>query len=351
MSRRKGAAAAGGGAGPMAMAAMEEEAAELRRGPWTLEEDNLLMSYIACHGEGRWNLLARCSGLKRTGKSCRLRWLNYLKPDIKRGNLTAEEQLVILELHAKWGNRWSRIAQHLPGRTDNEIKNYWRTRVQKQARQLKVDANSAVFREAVRCYWMPRLLDKMSMAAASTAAPPPLMEQHGQGVLSSSQSPPIGSDQLCCYGPAAAGFDPSPSASTSGSTAAAALQPAPVPCFSELNWEDQYCYPSGGDLDGGAGGMELDSAALLGSLGLDGLDLGPAESYLPDATLLDYLNYSSCTANAAMNMMAMNGGSYNNSSYCGGGGAMVDGDHHDTTTAATTCHAARKLAGEWGGGI
>ncbi|VAH56123.1 unnamed protein product [Triticum turgidum subsp. durum] len=134
MSRRKGAAAAGGGgAGPMEMAAMEEEAAELRRGPWTLEEDNLLMSYIACHGEGRWNLLARCSGLKRTGKSCRLRWLNYLKPDIKRGNLTAEEQLVILELHAKWGNRWSRIAQHLPGRTDNEIKNYWRTRVQKQA--------------------------------------------------------------------------------------------------------------------------------------------------------------------------------------------------------------------------
>ncbi|WOL02836.1 Myb-related protein P-like [Canna indica] len=134
---------------------------ELRRGPWTLEEDTLLIHYIACHGEGRWNLLARCSGLKRTGKSCRLRWLNYLKPDIKRGNLTPEEQLLILELHSKWGNRWSRIAQHLPGRTDNEIKNYWRTRVQKQAKQLKIDANSALFRDAVRCYWMPRLLAKM----------------------------------------------------------------------------------------------------------------------------------------------------------------------------------------------
>lgn len=126
----------------MAMAAMEEEAAELRRGPWTLEEDNLLMSYIACHGEGRWNLLARCSGLKRTGKSCRLRWLNYLKPDIKRGNLTAEEQLVILELHAKWGNRWSRIAQHLPGRTDNEIKNYWRTHMRKKAQEEKMMAKN-----------------------------------------------------------------------------------------------------------------------------------------------------------------------------------------------------------------
>ncbi|MQM01194.1 hypothetical protein Taro_033937 [Colocasia esculenta] len=144
-----------------------EDDMELRRGPWTLEEDTLLIHYIACHGEGRWNQLARCSGLKRTGKSCRLRWLNYLKPDVKRGNLTPEEQILILELHSKWGNRWSRIAQHLPGRTDNEIKNYWRTRVQKQARQLKIDANSAVFRDAVRCFWMPRLLEKMASSPPS----------------------------------------------------------------------------------------------------------------------------------------------------------------------------------------
>ncbi|XP_058088983.1 MYB-like transcription factor EOBI [Magnolia sinica] len=143
----------------------EEEETELRRGPWTLEEDSLLIQYITCHGEGRWNLLARCSGLKRTGKSCRLRWLNYLKPDVKRGNLSPEEQILILELHSKWGNRWSRIAQHLPGRTDNEIKNYWRTRVQKQARQLKIDANSTRFRDTIRCFWMPRLLEKMGSSS------------------------------------------------------------------------------------------------------------------------------------------------------------------------------------------
>ncbi|KAK6122286.1 hypothetical protein DH2020_043906 [Rehmannia glutinosa] len=134
---------------------------ELRRGPWTLEEDNLLIQYISCHGEGRWNSLANFAGLNRTGKSCRLRWLNYLKPDIKRGNLTPHEQLLILELHSKWGNRWSKIAQHLPGRTDNEIKNYWRTRVQKQARQLKIDSNSKKFLEAIRTVWMPRLMEKM----------------------------------------------------------------------------------------------------------------------------------------------------------------------------------------------
>ncbi|KAL0433883.1 UNVERIFIED_CONTAM: Transcription factor [Sesamum latifolium] len=78
---------------------------DLRRGPWTVEEDFTLINYIAHHGEGRWNSLARSAGLKRTGKSCRLRWLNYLRPDVRRGNITLEEQLLILELHSRWGNR------------------------------------------------------------------------------------------------------------------------------------------------------------------------------------------------------------------------------------------------------
>ncbi|XP_016509793.1 transcription factor MYB62 isoform X3 [Nicotiana tabacum] len=138
-----------------------DEEIGLRRGPWTVEEDSLLVNYISQHGEGRWNMLAHRAGLKRTGKSCRLRWLNYLKPDVKRGNLTPQEQLLILELHFKLGNRWSKIAQYLPGRTDNEIKNYWRTRVQKQAKHLKIDSNSAAFQHMIRCIWIPRLLQKI----------------------------------------------------------------------------------------------------------------------------------------------------------------------------------------------
>ncbi|CAL0298953.1 unnamed protein product [Lupinus luteus] len=110
---------------------------EVRKGPWTMEEDLILINYIANHGEGVWNSLAKSAGLKRTGKSCRLRWLNYLHPDVRRGNITPEEQLLIMELHAKWGNRWSKIAKHLPGRTDNEIKNFWRTRIQKHIKQAE----------------------------------------------------------------------------------------------------------------------------------------------------------------------------------------------------------------------
>ncbi|KAK4767520.1 hypothetical protein SAY86_015270 [Trapa natans] len=146
---------------------------ELRRGPWTVEEDLTLINYITLHGEGRWNSLARSAGLKRTGKSCRLRWLNYLRPDVRRGNITLEEQLLILELHSRWGNRWSKIAQYLPGRTDNEIKNYWRTRVQKHAKQLKCDVNSKQFKDTMRHLWMPRLVERIQAASAPAPAPAP----------------------------------------------------------------------------------------------------------------------------------------------------------------------------------
>ncbi|MBA0560160.1 hypothetical protein Golob_017076 [Gossypium lobatum] len=149
-----------------------EEEMELRKGPWTEEEDSMLRAYVNIHGEGRWNTVARLSGLKRTGKSCRLRWLNYMRPEIKRGNISLEEQLLILELHSRWGNRWSKIAQHLPGRTDNEIKNYWRTRVQKQAKQLNCDVNSKQFKDAMRYVWIPRLVERIRASSESPSSQP-----------------------------------------------------------------------------------------------------------------------------------------------------------------------------------
>ncbi|KAH7838055.1 hypothetical protein Vadar_021512 [Vaccinium darrowii] len=139
----------------------EEEMIELRKGAWTFEEDMKLIDCISIHGPAHWNYLARSAGLRRTGKSCRLRWLNYLHPNVKRGNITLEEQILILELHFRWGNRWSKIAQELPGRTDNEIKNYWRTRVQKLAKQLNCDVNSTQFRDTLRHLWLPRLRERV----------------------------------------------------------------------------------------------------------------------------------------------------------------------------------------------
>ncbi|BAT86226.1 hypothetical protein VIGAN_04385600 [Vigna angularis var. angularis] len=159
--------------------AEEVNSEDTRKGPWSVEEDTLLQNYVATHGDGRWNSVARCAGLKRSGKSCRLRWLNYLRPDVRRGNITLQEQITILDLHSRWGNRWSKIARHLPGRTDNEIKNYWRTRVLKQARNLKCDVDSEQFKDALRYVWMPRLIERIE-PSSETHHPPPvsLFELH-----------------------------------------------------------------------------------------------------------------------------------------------------------------------------
>jgi len=110
---------------------------ETRKGPWTEQEDLQLVCTVRLFGERRWDFIAKVSGLNRTGKSCRLRWVNYLHPGLKRGRMSPQEERLILELHARWGNRWSRIARRLPGRTDNEIKNYWRTHMRKKAQERK----------------------------------------------------------------------------------------------------------------------------------------------------------------------------------------------------------------------
>nr|QBK15080.1 MYB12L protein [Paeonia suffruticosa] len=104
----------------------------LKKGRWTAEEDDILIKYIQSNGEGSWRSLPKNAGLLRCGKSCRLRWINYLRGDLKRGNISSEEEDIIIKLHASIGNKWSLIAGQLPGRTDNEIKNYWNSHLSRK---------------------------------------------------------------------------------------------------------------------------------------------------------------------------------------------------------------------------
>ncbi|KAL8141044.1 hypothetical protein V2J09_007065 [Rumex salicifolius] len=127
----------------------------LKKGPWTPEEDDVLANYIKTEGEGRWRTLPKRAGLLRCGKSCRLRWMNYLRPSVKRGQIAPDEEDLILRLHRLLGNRsliysispsvlsiflgWSLIAGRIPGRTDNEIKNYWNTHLSKKLISQGID--------------------------------------------------------------------------------------------------------------------------------------------------------------------------------------------------------------------
>ncbi|KAK6917437.1 SANT/Myb domain, partial [Dillenia turbinata] len=108
------------------------EKAHVKKGTWTAEEDQKLIAYIMQHGITNWRKLPKHAGLARCGKSCRLRWVNYLRPNLKRGNFTKEEEDTIIKLHEAMGNRWSAIAARLPGRTDNEIKNHWHIYLKKR---------------------------------------------------------------------------------------------------------------------------------------------------------------------------------------------------------------------------
>ncbi|KAF9607380.1 hypothetical protein IFM89_034146 [Coptis chinensis] len=111
----------------------------VKRGLWTAEEDAKILAYVSDNGPGNWTSVPKKAGLRRCGKSCRLRYTNYLRPDLKHDNFTPQEEELIINLHAAIGSRWSLIAQQLPGRTDNDVKNHWNTKLRKKLCGMGID--------------------------------------------------------------------------------------------------------------------------------------------------------------------------------------------------------------------
>ncbi|PRQ15925.1 putative transcription factor MYB-HB-like family [Rosa chinensis] len=155
------------------------EKTEMTKGAWSIQEDQKLIDYIQKHGEGCWNSLPKAAGLRRCGKSCRLRWINYLRPDLKRGSFGEDEEDLIIRLHTLLGNRWSLIAGRLPGRTDNEVKNYWNSHLKKKLLNIGTttlrpnklrEINHAPYNKLVKYFndMDDEVVDEVSTDSAST---------------------------------------------------------------------------------------------------------------------------------------------------------------------------------------
>ncbi|CAL5096063.1 unnamed protein product [Urochloa decumbens] len=278
---------------------------KLRKGLWSPEEDEKLYNHIIRHGVGCWSSVPKLAGLQRCGKSCRLRWINYLRPDLKRGSFSQQEEDLILALHEILGNRWSQIASHLPGRTDNEIKNFWNSCLKKKLRQRGID---------------PATHKPIAAAAGAAEADAAALPEHDQKPGAAAADSDGGGGLAQKPQPAAAVFDPFPVADFGFDLGAAAL----------------YCGPYDGGKSAAspdAGGFVADYSSVLDVS--ENLGYGESSSNSSNWTCAEM---SSAVLDSEVMHWAASGGAAKTEPYTelehqqhsggySGGGQAVDDDH------------------------
>ncbi|KAK1373864.1 Myb domain protein 15 [Heracleum sosnowskyi] len=187
----------------------EEENKKMKKGLWSPEEDEKLKEYMFGNGEngGCWSDVSKNAGLKRCGKSCRLRWINYLRPDLKRGPFCPVEENLIFHLHSVLGNKWSKIAAHLPGRTDNEIKNFWNSKIKKRLKNSSApsitspnasDSSSEPYKDS-GIFSMQDYTNTMSMYIEPSSSMQPIASYHSVLPFDDNRVNINSEDQRSCF--------------------------------------------------------------------------------------------------------------------------------------------------------
>ncbi|XP_052174057.1 transcription factor AS1-like [Diospyros lotus] len=199
---------------------------------WRPEEDALLRAYVKQYGPREWNLVSQRMNtpFSRDAKSCLERWKNYLKPGIKKGSLTEEEQRLVIRLQAKYGNKWKKIAAEVPGRTAKRLGKWWEVFKEKQQREQK-DNSKAV--DPVEDSKYERILETFAeKLVKERSAPNYLMPPSNGGFLHTDPPPPpptLLPPWLSNSSAASNARPPSPSVTLS-------LSPATVPPSPAISW-------------------------------------------------------------------------------------------------------------------
>ncbi|CAN6361408.1 unnamed protein product [Urochloa humidicola] len=196
---------------------------------WRPEEDAVLRAYVRQYGPREWHLVSQRMNiaLDRDAKSCLERWKNYLRPGIKKGSLTDDEQRLVITLQAKHGNKWKKIAAEVPGRTAKRLGKWWEVFKEKQQRELRDSRRPAPEPspdERGRYDWL--LENFAEKLVGDRPAPPQPLIMAGAPVMPPWLSP---SNTAVVTQPPPPPRPPSPSVTLSLASAAAVAPPPPGP--------------------------------------------------------------------------------------------------------------------------